>query len=160
MRKSLMYSGNLQNGNWGKPTTVGRIHNQPFRLMPSALGSPRGPYNPYWRTTRLIAGWKRWCCRKTICLPSHSFMQMNVDMWDMWKFKVIYCIKVFLCMCIYIHIYMWRGPLCIEWRGLEKIPHNTYNNCPKANFDFICRFSTLSNVHLSSEDLRTSITIP
>ena len=51
---------------------------------------------------------------------------------------IIHCIAT-------IYIYMWRGPLCIEWRGLE--------NCPKVNFDFICRRSTFSHFHLASEDL-------
>ena len=47
---------------------------------------------------------------------------------------------------IYIYIiYMWRGPLCIEWRGLGKNPSKIYNNCPKVNFDFICRRSTFSH---------------
>ena len=48
---------------------------------------------------------------------------------------------------------VWRGPLCIEWRGLGKNPSKIYNNCPKVNFDFIYRRSTLSHFHLASEDL-------
>ena len=54
---------------------------------------------------------------------------------------------------IYVYICMWRGPLCIEWRGLGKNPSKIYNNCPKVNFDFICRRSTFSHFHLASEDL-------
>ena len=58
------------------------------------------------------------------------------------------------------HIYIYvEGTFMYRMTGFGKIPHNTYNNCPKANFDFICRRSTLSHFHLSSEDLRTSITI-
>ena len=63
------------------------------------------------------------------------------------------CVCVCICVYIYMCVCVWKGPLCIEWRGLGKKHHKTYNNCPKVNFDFICCRSTLSHFHLASEDL-------
>ena len=89
--------------------------------------------------------------RQLACLEDATF---GID--------ILVCNKSRRCFKIWSHIYIYiyvEGTFMYRMTGFGKIPHNTYNNCPKANFDFICRRSTLSHFHLSSEDLRTSITI-
>ena len=113
-----------------------------------------------------------------ICIYVYMYICIYVYMYIYMYIYICICIHIYIYTCIYtriyvyvyiymyiyIHIYVYiciyvEGTFMYRMTGFGKIPHNTYNNCPKANFDFICRRSTLSHFHLSSEDLRTSITI-
>ena len=92
--------------------------------------------------------------KKCRCTLNQALPKPEDECLDLMIYIIIY--TIFILYNIYIYV---EGTFMYRMTGFGKIPHNTYNNCPKANFDFICRRSTLSHFHLSSEDLRTSITI-